>query len=211
MADIETEAWKRWLARLIDRGGKDGPKKESAASSRTLIILILIGIGLMLLGQRLTDEAAVPSDAPAQDEAAPVIADPADAMKRLERELMTAISKIAGVENAEVLIVPASSEVRVFAEEITQRSSVTQSAAQSGTGRVETREESITRKPVIIRGEDGRIEQALVSHTERGKIAGVLVTAAGAEDPRVRLMLLEAVSTALDVPPHRVQIVARKR
>ena len=66
-------------------------------------------------------------------------------------------------------------------------------------------------RPVIYRGEDGRTEQPLVSYTKRPEIAGVLVTAVGAEDARIRLLLLEAVSTVLDVPPHRVQIAARKR
>lgn len=206
---METEAWKKWLAWLGPRG--DGPKGDPA-SMRLWIVLLLVGAGLMLWGQRLGDERAVPSGAPPPpEEAVMALAERTDALKALERELTAALSRIAGVDGAEVLIVPATSEVRVFAEEITQRSSVTESAAQSGTGTATSREESVTRKPVIYRSEDGRVEQALVGHTERGKIAGVLVTAAGAEDPRVRLLLLEAVSTVLDVPPHRVQIVPKKR
>lgn len=212
MADIETETWRKWLTRLKDPFSKDGEKAEAGASPRGLILLVLIGIVLMLLGERLGSDRSVPSDAPPAGAAvAPVLAAPTGSLEHLERALAAAVSGIVGVGNAEVLIVTKTSETQVFAEEITQRTSVTQSSGQGGTGRSETREESITRRPVIYRGEDGRAEKALVSHTEGPQIAGVLVTAVGAEDPRIRLLLLEAVSTVLDLPPHRVQIAARKR
>ena len=50
------------------------------------------------------------------------LAERTDTVKALERELTAALrGDVAGVDGAEVLIVPATSEVRVFAEEITQR------------------------------------------------------------------------------------------
>ena len=65
---------------------------------------------------------------------------------------------------------------------------------------------------MIYRSEDGRVEASPGEPHRKGQNCRlVLVTAAGAEDPRVRLLLLEAVSTVLDVPPHRVQIVPKKR
>ena len=89
----------------------------------------------MLLGQRLGSERAVQSDAPPAGPVATLaIAEPADDVDQLERALMAAISQIVGVGNAEVLIVPKTSEVRVFAEEITQRTSLTQHAGDGGTG-----------------------------------------------------------------------------
>lgn len=219
VAEIDAESWKKWLGPLMSRPGKGGEPPEPGKASRGLILLVLIGIVLMLLGDRLgsdraadeTTDRAVPSNAPPTAAVAPVAAAPAGSLERLERALAAAISEIVGVGNADVLIVAKGSERQVFAEEITQRTSLTQSPGQGGAGRLETREESITRRPVIYRGEDGRTERPLVSHTEAPEIAGVLVTAVGADDPTVRLLLLQAVSTVLDLPAHRVQVVARKR
>lgn len=38
------------------------------------------------------------------------------------------------------------------------------------------------------------------------KIVGVLVVAKGAEDIKVKTMIVEAVTRALDVPSHRVSV-----
>lgn len=212
VAEIETESWRKWLARLLPRSGGGKEPGEGGGTSRGLLLMVFLGIVLMLLSERLGGERSVPSDAPPAGPAvAPVAAVPAGSLERLERALAAAVSEIVGVGNADVLIVAKSSEVQVFAEEITQRTSLTQGPGPGGAGRNETREESVTRRPVIYRGEDGRTERALVSHTEAPEIAGVLVTAVGADDPSVRLLLLQAVSTVLDLPPHRVQIAAKKR
>ena len=210
VGEIGTESWQKWLSRWLGRPSGDG-NDGGGPSSRGLVLLILLGVVLMLLGQWLGEGPAVPSDAPAAENGAvAALAGPTGGVDRLEQELSELLSQMTG-GTVEVLIVTATSDVMVFAEEVTERRSTSQSQPQGGASRVENTEEQATRRPVIYRGEDGRSEQALVRYTERPRIAGVLVTAAGAGDPRTRLLLLEAVSVALDVPPHRVHIVERKR
>lgn len=213
VTEMETENWRKWLARLLPRSGGDKEPGDATRTSRGLVLLVFLGIVLMLLSERLADQPSVPSDAsPAGAAVAPAVAPvAAGSLERLERALAAAVSEIVGVGNADVLIVAKSSEIQVYAEEVTRRTSLTQGPGPGGAARSETREESVTRRPVIYRGDDGRTERALVSHTEAPEIAGVLVTAVGADDPSVRLLLLQAVSTVLDLPPHRVQIAAKKR
>jgi len=213
VAEIDKEEiWKKWLSRWFLRrvdGSGDG---KAGPSPRGLVLLILLGAALMLLSSRLAEEPAAPSGAPTPDEGAvETLAAGEGELGRLAREVAALLSQLAGVGAVEVLIVPATSETLVFAEEVVERRSSSENQPQGGAGRAHTTEEQITRRTVIYRAGDGRGEEPLVRYRERPKIAGVLVAAQGAADPKTRLLLLEAVSTVLDVPAHRVQIVERKR
>lgn len=134
-----------------------------------------------------------------------------DPIALLERELTVALNQMLPAGTVKVLIVPSVSQVTFFAEEVTTRTSTARTAAQGGDGGSESVEESVTRRPVLVRVDGGRTEEPLITHTKRPEIAGVLVVADGADDPAIRLRLLEAVSTALDVPAHRVEIEAKRR
>lgn len=228
---VQPESWKAWWDRFIGRaaaGGKasggieaekvslgDGaPSRSGAGPPRAILVLAVIGIGLMLLadGTRVRQEAAqeAAAGAGAFSANAVVTAVPVESLsdvEGLERELTLAIGQMAGVGNVEVLIVPSASEVRVLAEEVTERrSSLRGEGGQAGA----TIDVSLTRRPVIVRNDADDREEPIVLYTEKPRLAGVLVVADGASDPEVRWMLMKAVSTVLDVPAHRVEIVPRK-
>lgn len=52
----------------------------------------------------------------------------------------------------------------------------------------------------------GDKEVPLVVETVKPSIKGVLVVAKGAEDIKIKSMIVEAVTRALDVPSHRVSV-----
>lgn len=126
----------------------------------------------------------------------------------LERQVTLAVTQIAGVGNAVVMIVPKTSEVSVLAEEVTERESES-TGADEREGSVR-HERSVTRRPITVTGEDGRRQEPVVLYTKKPEIAGVLVVADGARSPGIRYLIVRAVSTALGIPPHRVEVVAKK-
>lgn len=211
------DSWKEWWRRLGLLGGagaeQGGESKPPDKSSRTwrLALLIVIGAGLMLLGNlRGTEEKeAVGSPAfPTNGGAALVQANYDGYVDELERQISLAVTQIAGVGNAVVMIVPKTSEVSVLAEEVTERESQSTGADErEGSVRYER---SVTRRPITVTGEDGRRQEPVLLYTRNPEIAGALVVADGARDPRVQLLIVRAVSTALGIPPHKVEVVPKK-
>ncbi|MBO2520686.1 MAG: hypothetical protein CW345_02600 [Firmicutes bacterium] len=208
---MERETFKAWLSRWRARAGEGAAAGGLGPQARGMAVLILLGALLMVLGGRMGEDAAVPSGGPPPgDRAVPALADSGRTAGQLERDVAALLSQVAGAGSVEVLIVPATSEVLVFAEEVTERRSVTRGQPSAESGRPESVDEQVTRRPVLYRSQDGRSEQALVRYHQRPRIAGVLVAAEGAGDPAVRLKILEAVATALDVPVHRVHVVEKR-
>ncbi len=229
MASRNDETWRGWWERFArqwegfgkkgggerDRDdeepeGRDGRDRFGAV--RSLLLVGLVGAGLMLIGQGTPNEViTTQSVSETNGVVTPVNADYGDVVDELEREVTVVITQIAGVGHAEVLIVPKTSEIKVFAEEVTERLQVSQTSSGGQNGVVTSREESITRRPVIVNNDSIKAQEPLIEHVKKPEVAGVLVVAEGAHDPHVRLRLLQAVSAVLDVPAHRVEILARKK
>ena len=207
--------WRRLRGAGPEEDGGEGERQGGAGgigAFRGLILAALLGAGLMVIGGSPREKPAATDLAlVANGVVAPAAAGYRDVLDELEREVTVVLTQIAGVGNAEVVIVPATSEIRVFAEEVTERTNVSEASSGGREPATVSREESRTRRPVIINNGAQDTQEPLVAFTRRPEVAGVLVVADGADDPRVRLELLRAVSTLLDVPAHRVEVAARKR
>lgn len=193
------EGWRVWWERFLGGGAPSDGKALSPG--RLLPLLLLLGALLMIWTQ-----SGEPEEGPMQ--AGILLQEPRSTgfESELEARVAQLLSNVRGAGRVEVMIVPKSTEVRVLAEEVTERTS--RSTSQSGEeGRFE---ESRTRQPITVKNDSERREEPVVLYTQRPEVAGVLVVADGAADPRVRRLLLESVATVLDVPPHRVEIVPRK-
>ena len=66
--------------------------------------------------------------------------------------------------------------------------------------------EKNTSDQVVFMNEQGGTSKPLVLKEINPEIKGVIIVAEGANDPRVKLQLTEAVQTVLDVPAYRVSI-----
>lgn len=174
--------------------------------------LALLGVGLMVMGRggtdrKIPDEQAVPSNAVVTQTGGP---DYVDFIDELEREVTLTLNQITGVGNVKVLIVPTTSEIKVLAEEVTTTKTRSNESPSGKESTKSTEDESVTRRPVIVSDNNRKVEEPVVRYTEKPKVGGVLVVAEGASDPRIRYLVLKAVSTVLDVPPHRVDVVAKR-
>lgn len=186
------EAWRAWWERLA-RGGAPGEGK-GLSQSRILPLLLVAGALLMIWGgPDAPDEGPAPAGVFLQEPR------PGSSHSELEERVARLLARIEGAGRVEVMIVPKSSERRVLAEEVTERTSRTE-----GEGIFES---SRTVRPVTVQNGTERREEPVVLYSLRPEVAGVLVVADGARDPRVRRRLLEAVATLLDAPPHRVSVV----
>lgn len=210
MADKGTEPINVFdrIKEWVTRWGKARADKGATISPKALLLLIAVGAGLMMLGQpasnntKIADESSIMarSSLPMDEQSGP--------MSHVERDLESVLRLVSGVGDVRVMIGVRSSEQAVFAEEVTSRISSSQSmGARGNEGESENHEESVTRRPIVLRIDGGRTEEPLISHRLSPEISGVLVVAQGAKDERIRLRLLEAVSSMLDVPAYRVEIV----
>jgi len=190
-------------------GGGGDQGAERARRARALALLVLGGAALMLVAnprEASRDAVADPRAALGNGAALPVQSGYDDYLDELEREVALAVMQIAGVGNAVALIVPKTSEVKVLAEEVSERESEATGDGEGGA----RYERSVTRRPITVTGADGRGQEPVVRYTQKPEIGGALIVADGARDPRVRYLIVRAVSAALDIPPHRVEVVPKK-
>lgn len=191
------EGWRVWWERFT--GGEAREGAGGFSPGRALPLLLLLGALLMLWsGPEKREEGAAPAGLLQESR-------PPGPQSELEARVAQLLSNVQGAGRVEVMIVPKSTEVLVLAEEVTERTSRSQ-----GTGEESESEASLTRRPVTVKNDGEKREEPVVLYRRKPEVAGVLVVADGASDPRVRRLLLEAVATVLDVPPHRVGVVPRR-
>jgi len=189
-------AWRAWWERIARAGAPSEAK--GVPLNRILPLLLLAGALLMMWSRPGEMDQVAPAGAFLPEAGA------RDPHSELEARLAELLAAVRGAGRVEVMVVPESTEILVLAEEVTERTSTT---SQGGEGAQS--EASVTRRPVTVRAEAERREEPVVLYRRRPRVAGVLVVADGARDPAVRRLLLEAVTTLLDVPPHRVSVVPR--
>ena len=143
------------------------------------IIVIILIIGVLLLLW------------PAKSEPEPkVLEDKPDDEERIAK----IISSIKGVGNVEVMVTYSSSEEKRLAYETKSQK------ADKGDGAFE---EDIDREAIIANG-----EPVVLSKTYP-KVKGVVVIAEGVGASGVKEEVLEAVTTAFDISPHKVCILEK--
>lgn len=120
----------------------------------------------------------------------------------IELRLESILSKIEGAGAVEVMITYESTPEKVPAISVDKQSSSTTDVGENGTSTINT--ENTQSDVVTVNGSNGN--DALVLKENSPEIKGVIVIAEGADDIAVRLNLLRAVETVLDVTPDRVDV-----
>lgn len=165
------------------------------------ILLGLIGLGAVLLmsgnpkqeyPKELSDrdqvESAIKEHYPESDEA------------RLERELTKTLTGIAGVGKVRVDI-----NLKADNRKIWERQARVSKRVNQDQGAVNT-EESTSDELVFAKDRDGR-DSPVLKEQLAPEIEGVVVVAAGADDSRIRKLLIDTVTTVLGLPGHRVLVI----
>lgn len=121
----------------------------------------------------------------------------------LAEELARIVSSIEGVGRVTVSV---KLEAGFEKETLWSTQLSRQSTVENGQGNErQTSQESVSQEMVTVRASGE--ESPFVPRTRLPKVAGVVVVAEGANDPRVKANIYRAVTTLLDVPAHKVEVL----
>jgi len=182
-----------------------------------LLLLLLLGVLLMLLGSCSTRKSApgevqpqgnkMPEDAVRTNTSANSLMSKEE--KALAMELQQMLEDVAGAGQVEVSVNLATSTYNNYAINTTSGVKTTQEKDQSG-GTRQITENNNSGQVVLSKNEQG-YEGPVLEREMAPEVAGVLVVAEGAGDPRVKADLFRAAQVALGVEPQKVIVLPMKR
>lgn len=170
--------------------------------TKNFILIIFCGVGiLMVLFSNLfftssNSEKKVAADEKNEEGAAEYVMKITDELKRL-------IKNIEGVGSCEVMLTVESGPQHVYVSEEKNSEQKTEDT-ESGRMRIETKREG-EETYVIINDQNG--QRALIRTTLSPKIKGVVVLCSGADNPTVKLSVVNAVTTIFKIPSNRVCVI----
>ena len=127
--------------------------------------------------------------------------------ERYEEELKDILDQLRGVSKVKVIVNLDATESKIYEKNsVTKSQTTNETDREGGTRKVE--DSSTDEQLVIVRS--GEQEKPVVVKTEKPKVRGVLVVAKGADNIEVKKSIIEAVTRALDIPSHRVAVLAKK-
>ena len=184
---------------VFSRFGKLDVKKKIQYLAILLIIIVILVIyfssgSLVSKKQENTAPAATP-EAPGTS-----------MTDSIEEKLAATLSQIEGAGDVEVMITYESTSEIVPAFSVDRQTTTITDNRESGTSTTNT--ENTQSEVVTVGGNGG--SSALILKEISPKIRGVIVVAEGADDITVRLNLLNAVQTLLNVGPRQVDVYKMK-
>ncbi|MDD4316165.1 MAG: hypothetical protein PHC84_03270 [Clostridia bacterium] len=163
------------------------------------IIIAVIVIALLLLGYSL-----ISSDRKKNAETeAPTEGSALEMTEQVERRLEQVLSQISGAGMVEVMITYSGSTEKVIAN-----TKSTHTNSSSGSGSINNSTSTVTETPIIVSSNGS--SKLYVTKEIMPEVKGVIVVAQGAKNARVRLELMRAVQTVLNVSANSIEIFAMK-
>lgn len=176
---------------------KNSMKKAAEFCKQWRIPLVVIVIGLVFVLLPFGTNKKT-QDAPQMtEEPEPVIKQ--SYAEQTEQRLREILSAIDGAGRVEVMLTVQGSDVTYYQNDCTTTAS--QDADGSST--------STQYKTVILSG-SGEYDKAAVTKTEYPAFRGALIVSEGADDPAVRLALVNAVSSLLGLGTDKISVVKMK-
>jgi stage III sporulation protein AG len=183
-----------------------------------LVALFLIGVILLTLSNFLPGErdnkAAQTEVPPPQAEASSNLgAGTTDTIAQVEASiegrLENILSKVEGVGDVSVTVTLINGPQYIYATNENVNETTTEENESNGSRRVTTDTTSSVQTVLAQPANMGGQEPVVVKEI-KGEIGGVLVAAEGARDAQVKETLTRAVQTLLDIPAHKVSILAKQ-
>lgn len=163
-------------------GVNEGKKRLSLFSKyRYPAIILLVGILLMLLPGKKTQPTVI-----SVEETVPI---------SLEERLVQILSTIDGVGEVHVLLSISEGEQIIY---------------QSDTESNKSNDDEDIRSKTILITDNQRGESGLVKQVNPPNYLGAVISCRGGDDPKVRLAVVDAVSTATGLGADRISVVKMK-
>lgn len=171
----------------------------------TLLLSGALGIFLIVLGNGSSQE----TDLKLQEVSA--IQERTKALteeERLEQQLAAVLSHMEGVGSVQIKLTTTGSTQKTYAynTQLTEKESI--EPGENGERKNQEQQENQT---VVMRSTGQGMEEPLLVEEVRPEINGVLVIATGAGDSRIRAQITQAIETVLNVPAHKVLVLAGKQ
>ena len=184
--------WQRWI--------RDFQKKPGGM----YILFGLAGLGIALLMSGGRPESTGMKAPVAEREA--LQRDESEIMtveKRMERELSRTLERMDGVGKVTVKIHLKTGHRRIWE----RQSRITKRAQQQ---QQELHTEESSSDEIVLAGARDGVDNPILKEELAPEIEGVVVVATGASNPRVKQLLTDTVMTILNLPSHRVLVIAGK-
>ncbi len=186
------------------KGGERGGRKNYF-----LLAVLLSGILLMVAGSFFVPEKKLPPDAVKNAEAIREAAAEGDRYEKLLGEsLQHVLENIEGIGKVQIFVNFAGSSESLFAR-VNEESSRQTVERDSEGGTREVLEASSKEDYVLLR-EAGGGESPLPLSEKKPEINGILVVAGGVENSALRLKVVRAIQSALNLPAHRIAVLPFK-
>ncbi|MFC7394239.1 stage III sporulation protein AG [Scopulibacillus cellulosilyticus] len=202
---------------------QDKPKKKKSPI-RTLALLMLCGVALMLVShftakhnsEKDASSTQVFSNQSKSQKLSAInsnldknkhFSSMGEYEKYYSDNLRSILEQINGVSDVSVMVTLASSEKNIYQENEKKQTSRTKETDSNG-GKREVNETNEDGEVVTV--DNGQEKKPVIIGKQKPEIRGVLVVAQGAESPTVKAWIMEAVSTVLDIPDYKVQVLPRK-
>jgi stage III sporulation protein AG len=176
-----------------DTFGKIKKIKNIEVIGAILVAALILGI-YVLPGQKSNNDTKAEQT---------VISNNKDVNTAAEDKLKSILSGIEGAGKVEVMITYETGPELVTAQEVDKQTNVV--TEKDSSGRSKQSESTVeNQKPVTVKESGG--DSALVLVEKQPTVRGVIVVAEGADSIKVKLSLLKAVQTALQVSPEKVDV-----
>lgn len=129
---------------------------------------------------------------------------------RLERRLAEILTQVQGAGRVGVKVSFETGRFYNYAENQTHEENISRESDTQGTTR-ETAQKRTSGEIVTTQERTTGVAVPVVRNFTEPRIQGVLVVADGAKDVKVKKALIEAVTTLLDIPYHKVAVLPRQR
>ena len=176
---------------LITRFAKLDFKKKLQYLAILLVVIVILAIYFTSAGSPVSQEPV--SQAATVSQTVP---------SSVEEKLQETLSKIEGAGLVQVMITYESSAEIVPAISVDTQTSTTTDEREGGSST--TKSENSQSEVVTVNGSSGN--NALVLKENSPPVKGVIVVAEGADDIGVKLSLLSAVKTILNISPDQVDV-----
>lgn len=121
--------------------------------------------------------------------------------EQLEQRLEAILKKLEGAGAVQVMITTSTSQQKELAEEVTYNVATTKEQDNAGGMRVNEKED---RQNKVVLAKDN---MPIVVKETKPKVEGVLILAQGGEDIVVKTSMIQAVSSLLNLPSHKISVL----
>jgi stage III sporulation protein AG len=198
-----------FFSKLKEQFNKLKPQKLNLNSKLVinLAVILALGIGFILVSDfykdlRLSD--AAPPDRDSSPVSEQRRTGSSDYVTALEERLTGILSKIQHTGKVSVMITLKTGTELIPAKDESVSDKTTNEKDMEGGTR--TIAEKSTSDQVVFKNNQGGASEPLVLKEINPEIKGVIIVAEGAQDPKVKQELSNAVQTVLDIPAYRVSV-----